>query len=326
MSTLAAESKPNVILITLDGVRFQEINDGIRFPRKAGEPRGRELLPKLKARVNRGEAFHFGMWISNWAGLSQPGYRSILSGEFEDRCKENTCANIDRKTIFDDLYDQGLKRPGELAAFSSWDVIGKTIESQPGRIVRNISLQDYEEEGLTPSEQATINDINAKMKTDLPKWHGSRYDKYTYELSKFFIQKHLPRFFYMQFVDTDEWAHAKSYKGYVRGIRDFDEQLEGLIQMLDQMGEYGENTSIVITTDHGRGRGLFWTKHSREFLSADRVWAFVIPSKHLLKTKRVRERWQFVRSHIDIRPTVETLLGLTPKHGKKNRGKSLIKF
>ncbi len=325
-SAATEESKANVILITLDGLRFEEVWDGVRFPQKAGLPRGTELLPKLKARMKHGEALGFHLWISNEVAISQPGYRAILSGEFENRCTQNSCGNIDRRTIFDDLYDQGMNQPYELATVASWEVIAKTIESQPGRIVSNIAFQDYQENDLSPSEQALITGINSQEKTDLPSWGGSRFDRYTYALSRFYIEKHHPRLFYMQFEDTDELGHEKNYKGYVKAIQDFDDRLDSLIQYLDASGEWGENTSIVITTDHGRGRGSNWAHHSREFLSADRTWAFVLPSKHLLKTRKVSERPQLTRSQVDIRPTVELLLGVTPKSGKKNHGKPLVQF
>ncbi|MDH4468986.1 MAG: sulfatase-like hydrolase/transferase [Bacteriovoracaceae bacterium] len=318
--------KQNVILITIDGVRFQEIFHGVRFPEIAQEERGTELLPKLKRLEKLGKVISFPrMHIANKMAISLPGYRSLLSGEFENICKWNRCPNTFRKTIFDDLFESGISKE-KLATFASWKQLALAIESQPGRITRNIEFEPYFEPNLTPREERFLNEVNEKMRTDLPPWRGSRYDKYTFALSKFYLQKHRPRFLYIQLVDSDEYAHERKYKKYLNSIRELDDRIDELLKILNTMGSYGKNTSIVITTDHGRGRGFLWPIHLSAFTSANQVWSYVLPSKKILDNHQLKYQNLRRKSHLDIRPTIEFLLGVPPKSGGANTGRPLIEF
>lgn len=314
-------ARSNVILVTLDGVRFQEFFDGVQ--RRSNLPKGTELLPKLKESVKKGEAFLIkNMTIANTAALSLPGYRSILTGDFEKKCKTNNCSNIGRETIFDYLADLGLAK-NQLGAFASWVKVGVALESRSGNVTRSVEMEDYVDSGLSPEDQSRVTSIQNAMTTDLPGWKGSRFDKYTHELGKIFIKTHQPQFTFISYVDSDEYAHDNNYNGYVRAIKTADDQLADLKKLLDSLGEYGEETSIVITTDHGRGTGLLWTSHTRAFPSANKVWAVVIPSRKILSAENFKIRCSPSYSHKDIRPTLETLLGIPVRTGN-GKGASLI--
>lgn len=322
----ASSTMQNVILITVDGVRFQEMFYGVRFPLKAHEKLGTELLPGLKTLEHTGEAISFRhMFVANPVAVSLPGYRSILSGEYESSCDANNCTNTTRRTIFDDLYDQGFSKVN-LAVFGSWNTISYATESVPGRIVQNVQQHEYWESNLTMDEMLQLSAINTEMLKNPPPWGVSRYDKYTFALAKFYLKKHRPRFLYLQMGDTDEYGHHKDYKNYIQAIRTLDQQVAEIRNMLHGLGEYGDHTSIVITTDHGRGSSFMWPHHSREILSAHFVWAYVLPAQNLLASKKIAYKNTQLKSHLDIRPTLEYLLGLEPKSGPFNRGSTLVKL
>lgn len=316
-----ALAEPNVILITLDGVRFQDFFGGVR--------KRTPLFPRLHASARDGDAWLFGdggkggvFRVANEVAVSLPGYRAILSGEFEDRCRGNGCANIDRETIFDGLADLGFSR-GELAAFASWKEVGLALEKNPGKISRAVARGEY------PSAEATAEELEAARKiahadeVDPTGW-GSRRDVHTYSLARLFLAHHRPRFLYLSFLDADEYGHLKRYREYSASLLRYDAWIADLSAELARMGEYGEETSIVITTDHGRGRGPFWAGHGRGIPNSFRTWAAVIPSPRIRAAGGVLPRIAREFSQVDLRPTIEGLLGFGPEELPVRSGQSLV--
>lgn len=329
-SAFAASSpRPgNVIFVTIDGVRFQEFFGGVRKPARAGRPLGTPLFPGLRESAASGEAWLFGdgaeggaFRVGNLAALSLPGYRGILSGEFEDRCRKNDCANVDRDTIFDGLIDRGFARE-DLAAFASWANLGRALERRPGRINRDVAHGTYPAEGASTEERAEAARIEAAERADLPSW-GDRRDVYTYALGRLYLERRRPRFLYLSFLDSDEYGHRNEYRNYADSLLRYDAWISELRSALAAMGEYGENTSIVLTTDHGRGRGFLWSVHGAGVASAFRTWAAVIPSLRL-RAEGIRPRLARNYTQLDLRPTLEDLLGVPMASDRRHPGRSLV--
>jgi hypothetical protein len=325
----SAVASENVIFITLDGVRYQEFFGGVQKPARATRPRGTELFPSLKAQVKEGSAWLYGdgirngvFKVGNRAGMSLPGYRALLSGEFEDRCRTNRCPNIDRETIFDSLSQRGFS-PEDLAVFASWSGMGRALESTPGKIVRDVDRDDYPRDGASPEELKIAEGVKQLDRANRP-WWGARRDVYTYALGKLYLERHRPRFLYLSFLDADEHAHANRYRDYTDSLLRYDAWIKELRRVLDTMGDYGANTSIVITTDHGRGKGALWFMHGRRIRSAFRTWAAVIPSRRILEGARAHPRVSENFSQVDIRPTLEKLLGLEPTNDSLHTGIALV--
>lgn len=83
----------------------------------------------------------------------------------------------------------------------------------------------------------------------------------------YFIAEH-PLVLVVGLGDTDEYAHAGDYPSYLRAMREAD----GVIGTLRAAAP--PYTSIIVTTDHGRGvlgaRG--WRYHGGSDLASARVW------------------------------------------------------
>ncbi|MBS1961272.1 MAG: alkaline phosphatase family protein [Bdellovibrionales bacterium] len=318
----------NVIFITLDGVRYQEFFGGVQKPGRATRPRGMPLFPKLRSSARAGEAWIYGdgretgeFRVGNLAALSLPGYRAMLSGEFEDRCRGNDCENIDRETIFDGMIDRGFPAR-DVTAFTSWDGLGRALESHPGRITRDVDRDPYPTTAVDPDEKSRAEAIMRLDSADRPIW-GARRDAYTFSLAKLYLERHRPRFLYLSLLDSDEYGHLNRYRAYTDALLRYDGWIAELRDLLAGMGEYGEDTSIVVTTDHGRGRGWFWATHGKKVASSFRTWAVVLPSAKLRSEGVVRPRKADGYSQLDIRPTLESLLGL-PKVGAPSANRTGI--
>ena len=104
-------------------------------------------------------------------------------------------------------------------------------------------------------------------------WDGERHDVFTFEIAMEYLRAVKPRVLFISFGETDDWAHDKRYDRVLLLISYFDRCLKELFAALDSMPEYKGNTSVVITSDHGRGSTLAnWNDHGEKVPEAAQIW------------------------------------------------------
>jgi arylsulfatase A-like enzyme len=83
--------------------------------------------------------------------------------------------------------------------------------------------------------------------------------------------------FYIGLGDTDEHTHAGRYDKYLRALHDTDANLKTLWDLLQSRPEYRGSTTLVVTTDHGRGDPpRAWRDHGAEIKGSEAIWMAVI--------------------------------------------------
>ncbi len=298
---LKAETLPtqSVILITLDGIEKSSVF---------------KMRSAIQLVAQRGFSFGFEttqMNVSNNSSISLPGYRALLSGVYEKKCRTNSCAPIERETIFDQLPLLGIKKD-EAVVFASWAKIKNAISQNAENYCGSIEFEQLkfctENNDLKESLMTVLHTAN----TDRPiLWQNSRKDKYTWKMAEMYLKQERPRLTYLSFVETDEWAHRSQFKKMDSAINEFNDRFNDLIALLKSSKDRYENTSIIITTDHGRGRGILRASHNRSLPNSKNIFAFVIPSINFLKSMRLKKTApQNGKSYqqIQIKPTIEFLL------------------
>lgn len=307
----AAEGgEPNVILITLDGVRWQEIVQGSDPELDRGNPVS-VLMPFLmETLLPRGVFFGdhrrgLGMTISNPDGISLPAYQSLFAGVTTE-CHTNQCGRTNHETLQERLVRElGVPRL-KVATIASWDQIPNAAERIAGATFVNAAFEPLVD-GTSDSELAGLNSL---QEGDRPLWGAARADRYTMGHARRYLRVHRPRFLYISLNDSDEWGHRGDYPRYLGSIRNYDRWIAELVAQLDDMGEYGRDTTLIVTTDHGRGFGREWAHHGAVDGSRD-VWLFA-------RSPLTRSTCQASKGgyrHIDIRPTIEAAFGLKPLTG-----------
>lgn len=254
------------------------------------------------------------MVVSNNSNISFPAYLSMMNGVYTDYCRLNQPTAECRRSPVETLPERLLREKQlaikDAAVFASWDRIADASVSRAGSIVTNAGPVTFED----PAHPGAHDDINARMKADLVRWHydnGERPDRYTMEHALTYLKNNRPRFLWIYLVETDEYAHANNYPRYISAISENEARLLEVMETLKQLGDYGAETSIILTTDHGRGEGPSgWMHHGVEFSNSRHVWAYIwgprtpglgsVPGTHY--------------SHVNLRPTMEALLGLVPLH------------
>lgn len=297
-----AEPTRNVVLVTIDGVRWQEIFGGVdpRLAEDAHLPLHREgsrdaLLPNVRrlffeeGTVLGDPRLGGGIFASGPHYVSMPGYLEILTGATTP-CHGNDCGVHPASTLLDDVRtaEPASAERDAVAAFTSWEALGPVAAGDLGHAV--------------VSSGRGANDA-------MPAYPGNqsyRPDRVTSTLAIDELMQHRPRFLWVSLGDTDEWAHRHDYRGYLDALRFADGFLGELAAHLDEMGDYGAHTAILVTTDHGRDAGF--ADHGGP--DSAKVWLLArgasIAPRGAVATSSPR--------HLrDVAPTVRALLGL-PQH------------
>lgn len=303
----------NVILVVVDGVRWQEVFKGVdeRIDDKDKAPTFSWLRGKgstegfLWGDPRKGEIVE----VANRFWNSLPAYQSIFAGATQP-CISNACGRTKATTLQERLTDSeatGFSN-ANVATIASWGKVALAVGHEVGS-----SFVNAGNEPLFDGEiDEELKQINARQKKDPPPWGASRKDKYTFQQALRYLKVHEPRFLYLSFGDADEWGHRGNYREYVKSVRFYDEALKTLVQTVDAMKDYGESTTILVTTDHGRGSLSDWGEHGSGYPGSQKVWiygrnALTADSKIALSrpTRKI--------THLDIRPTIEALFGLKPE-------------
>jgi hypothetical protein len=134
--------------------------------------------------------------------------------------------------------------------------------------------------GWHPVDAAAPAELRAldELSREVPRlWENVRYDYFTFRAALDCIEREKPRVLYVSFTETDDWAHAGRYDLYLDAARRIDTYIERLWSTLQALPQYAGKTSLVLTTDHGRGDTREdWKNHGRDTPGCDRIWIAVL--------------------------------------------------
>lgn len=264
--SVPARAEPNVILVTLDGIQWESVFRNSAMPHLTGDLASEGVL--------LGDEIDSTVHVSNPVNLSLPGYQSIFLGS-TPFCYSNFCKGVQRET-FPEVIQRSLNLdPGKMAAFASWEHLKRAYKRSSSPLYLNA--------GLDPANLADpVHDrIDLEQAASIPKWNrpgiwSARYDSFTYAHALHFLKSRQPRFLYLSLLDADEWGHAGNHPEYLKTLGSYDQWIREIADVLDQSGKYGKNTLLVVTTDHGRGRGgERWREHGRKYPESKRIWLYL---------------------------------------------------
>ena len=118
-----------------------------------------------------------------------------------------------------------------------------------------------------------------------------------------------PGFLFVGLNDSDSAGHTGDYGTYLGVLAGYDAFLAELWGEVERLRAGGEKPVLLVTTDHGRGRGAEWTQHGWNVAGAHRAW--LLAAGHGVARRGFAAKTRGY-SLFDIRPTVELLLGLDP--------------
>jgi hypothetical protein len=238
----------HVVLLTIDGVRWQEIFVGTDGVRSQKTMTAEQLTPNLHALAARGLALGTPGTLPFEASgpnfVSLPGYREIMGAK--PGCLTNECGHVDEPTLLDELRASGLA-PTEVAAIGSWERLERAASPNTEDLAVSFGRHaGGSRDRLRVSPRASKLLDQAAHADSWPGHGDYRPDSWTASLALEYARVIRPRFMWVGLGDTDEFAHKGDYEGYLGALRRAD------AFVVDLMRALGPDTLIVVTTDHGR--------------------------------------------------------------------------
>lgn len=281
----------NVIIITLDGMRWQELfggadqeilqNKAFTKDRKGTtslfwndtlELRRKNLFPFLwnvvaqNGQIYGNRSFDNKLNNANPYKFSYPGYNEIFTG-FPDVAVNSNDKILNKNTNVLEYINAQPGFKGKVAAFTTWDVFPYILNKWRSGIYVNA---DSDSLNFNSEKLKLINDIQNLSTRPI----GVRPDVFTYFAAREYLKEYKPRVLYISFDETDDFAHNGDYDSYLKSAKAEDAMIADLWNYVQSNSNYRNKTTLIITSDHGRGDKVKdnWQNHGENIEEAGQIW------------------------------------------------------
>jgi hypothetical protein len=279
----------NVILVIADGVRWQEVftgadptllDDGLKKKYWDDDPevRRRKLFPFLWETVatqgqiygnqNKGSVAR----VTNTQWFSYPGYNEMASGAADPRIDSNEYGPNPNVTVFEWLNTRpGFE--GKVGIFGTWATFADIFNGARSRlpIRAGATLVDASDRSPRGKLLSELYRTTTRIEGEDP------LDSFLHVVVRDHLDAHRPRVLFIGYGDTDTWQHMGRYDHFLETAHSFDGYLADLWRQLQSSSRYKDRTTLIVSTDHGRGSGpTQWRDHGVAQSGSDAIWIAVI--------------------------------------------------
>ncbi len=306
----------NVFLITLDGLRWQELyqggidslmndNEYVKDTAELQQLFGAETISEKRVKLmpffwktigRQGQLYgnrrHGNkVDLTNFFWFSYPGYNEILTGFSDPAINSNNKVWNPNITVLE-WFNNKPEFNGRVAAFGSWDVFPYIINEKRSGIPVNAGFEPAQGFDLTDRE-LFLNQLQKRIPSP---WATVRLDAFTHHFALEHIKKKHPKLVYISYGETDDFAHDGRYDHYLKSAYQTDQMIRELWQYIQSDLFYAGKTTLLITTDHGRGDSpkSEWKSHGKTFEGSNAIWFAVIgpDTAPLGEVKTSGQLWQ----------------------------------
>lgn len=290
----------NVVLIVMDGLRWQETFTGAdpsllnekyggiweseatlrqRFGNDDPSKRRELLFPFLWDVVARqGQIFgnqKLGSIarVTNTHRTSYPGYSEMSTGHADPRIGEDEQRPNPNLNVFEWLNQQP-DLAGKVAIFGSWHLYREIFNTPRSHVYIQAGSAPLPTDATPTPRQALLNRL---IRTATWLEDGDVLDALVHEPLLDYVKSAHPRVLFVGYGETDEWAHSGRYDLLLESAHHSDGFVRELWDTMQAMPEYRGQTTFIITADHGRGSGLIeWKEHGVQQKGSENIWIAVI--------------------------------------------------
>lgn len=267
-----AEPPQHLVLISADGIRWQEIFRGIdrrlvdderytrhpqvlleKYHASSPDQARKKLFPFLWSTMASQGALlgnrdlKSRVQLTNQWYFSFPGYNEILTGRADPAIDSNKPEPNPNVTFLEWLHRKPEFK-GQTYAFGSWEVFPHIINEERSGIPVNAGFEPAK------GDLSAKEDLLNRLQEDVPSpWHNVRLDAFTHHYALETLKRKKPRLLYIAYGETDDFAHDGEYDQYIQAAHRFDRFVGEIWQWLQATPGYRDNTVLLIATDHGRG-------------------------------------------------------------------------
>ena len=292
----SAQTAENLIIITTDGFRWQEVFGGMdsaiannkkfnqddsaaifkKYWADNALDRRKKLMPFLWSTIeNNGQIYgnrKLGNKIDNanpyW--FSYPGYNEIFTG-FPDTLVNSNSFPPNPNTNLLEFLSHATKYKNKVAAFGAWDAFDRILNEGRAKFPVYSAFDLFGGTNPTSAEKT----INALAKDSYKPFGDEEVlDVFTHYGAMNYLQTKKPKVLYISYGETDEWAHSGQYRDYLNAANMVDKWIQDIWNYVQSDPLYKNKTAIFITTDHGRGdvKKEEWTSHNNSIKDSYQIW------------------------------------------------------
>jgi len=335
----SAQTRPrlktrNVVLIVSDGLRWQEIFTGADSALMNSEHGGiwadakelkqafwrddvserRELLFPFLWSVVAKKGQIFGNQtkgsvanVTNGMAFSYPGYNEMLTGHPDPKIDRNEFGPNPNVTVLEWLNRMPEFR-GKVAVYGTWNVFQDIFNEKRSRLIMQTGWNLPEKGKLSPRQEL----INELYRTTTPLDKEDTYNSFIQVPLLDYVKTSHPRVLFVGYGETDNWAHQGRYDLVLESAHGFDHLVQQLWETMQAMPEYCDQTTFILTTDHGRGSGLAeWKEHGVDEKGSENIWIAVMGPDTPARGEREKSG---TVTQAQIAATVAALLGKDYPH------------
>lgn len=319
---------PRLIVITLDGLRWQELFLGAdsflvqnprfvkdpdslkaKYWRETPEERRQVLMPFTWSYIAE-NGFLIGnrtkgsqMQVANKMNFSYPGYSENFCGWPDDeRIDSNDPVPNPNVSVFE-AANKDPRYKGSVYCYGSWESIRYAVNNIRGEFPGSVAYEPGIAKNKTPMTQL-VDDMHKGM---YRKWDSERFDAFTFGYAVSTLLADHPKVMYISFGDTDEWAHDGQYDRYLEAANGTDYYIQRIVEACESDPFYKGKTTYLLTCDHGRGyRGSF-TSHGSGTRGSENTWMMAF-GKGIEKLGETTENGPFYNQQMAA--TIAKVLGI----------------
>jgi hypothetical protein len=298
LSAFGRHRTENLFLITVDGLRWQEVftgaeellvnteNGGVSdtnrvrsdFLRSTPEERRKALLPFFWSEIvdrgqvlgNRTKASY--AQVTNGKKFTYPGFNEMLTGFVDPGIDKNEKRNNPNVTVLEWLH----RKPAfarRVVGFANWDVHPYVLNAARS----GIPVWTGFDTNLPAKPGSRLALVQQLERDTLPYWTDMSFDSFYAHAALEYMKEYKPRIVWIAFGETDEWAHAGRYDMVLYAAHCVDQYIKELWETAQSMRQYRDRTTFIITCDHGRGSGPHeWRNHGASVDGAENIWLAVL--------------------------------------------------
>lgn len=294
---LVSQTADNLIIITTDGFRWQEVFKGLdkeiannpkynqtdslyiykNYAGSTPQESRKKIMPFLwskfleKGQIYGNRDLDSKVDNSNPLKFSYPGYSEIFCGFVDPAINSNDYKINPNMNVLEYLFTTKPWFKDKIAVHGAWGAFPYILAEKRSGIPVTAAFEPCG--GKSPNQKEKM--INTMMANSLRPWHDEEcLDVFTHAAALENMKTRHPRIVYIAYGETDEWAHSGYYRYYLDAVHNVDNWIKEIWNYVESDPFYKGKTAMLITVDHGRGDLLKdqWTSHGAKIEDANQIW------------------------------------------------------